>query len=183
LAPPVFTLLPLADALLSGQKSPVRGARIRQNSAIVMSRLSLPARSLRGRPASLRTFADAAGCLLRKRLIWRALSVMRPAIPGVEPIFLPALREPGSELGPLAQGKPRYGLGLLVSKRTVAAAASMLIRWSPGQHRLGVALVQAARLRLLTRVSEPLSSSKSSASFTSITPPSCSASTIVTVRR
>jgi hypothetical protein len=36
---------------------------------IVMSRLSLPARSLRGRPASLRTFADGAGGLLRKRLI------------------------------------------------------------------------------------------------------------------
>jgi hypothetical protein len=58
-----------------------------------MSRLSLPARSLRGRPASLRTFPDAAGYLLRKRLIWRVLLVIRPAISGVAPIFLPALRE------------------------------------------------------------------------------------------
>ena len=60
-----------------------------------MSRLSLPARSLRGRPASLRTVPDGTGCLLRKRLIWRALLVMRPAISAVEPIFLPALRERG----------------------------------------------------------------------------------------
>jgi hypothetical protein len=59
----------------------------------VMSRPSLPARSLRGRPASLRTVPDGARGLLRKRLIWRALLVIRPAISGVEPIFLPALRE------------------------------------------------------------------------------------------
>jgi hypothetical protein len=61
----------------------------------VMSRLSLPARSLRGRPASLRTVPDGAGGLLRKLLICRVLLVMRPAISGVEPIFLPALRERG----------------------------------------------------------------------------------------
>jgi hypothetical protein len=61
----------------------------------VMSRLSLPAGSLRGRPASLRTVPDCAGGPLRKQLIWRALLVMRSAISGVEPIFLPALREPG----------------------------------------------------------------------------------------
>jgi hypothetical protein len=61
----------------------------------VVSRLSLPARSLRGRPASLRTFPDGVGCLLRKRLIRRTLLEMRPAISGVEPIFLPALRERG----------------------------------------------------------------------------------------
>jgi hypothetical protein len=68
----------------------------------VMSRLSLPARSLRGRSASLRTVADGAGYLLRKWLIWRALLVMRPAISGVEPIFLPALRERRSGWGGLA---------------------------------------------------------------------------------
>jgi hypothetical protein len=39
----------------------------------VMSRLSLPARSLRGRPASLRTVPDGAEGLLRKWLIWSAL--------------------------------------------------------------------------------------------------------------
>jgi hypothetical protein len=61
----------------------------------IMSRFSLPARSLRGRPASLRTVPDGAGCLLRKWLFWRALLVMRPAILGGGPIFLPALRERG----------------------------------------------------------------------------------------
>jgi hypothetical protein len=40
----------------------------------------------------------------------------------------------------------------------------------------------AAR-RLLTRMSEPRSSSKSSASFSRITPPNCSVSTMVTARR
>jgi hypothetical protein len=109
--------------------------------------VSLPARSLRGRPASLRTVPDSAGCLLRKRLIWHGLLVMRPVISGVEPIFLPALREPGQSGS----------------------------RWRRGR--------QAARRRLLTRVSLPRSSSNSSASFSSITPPSCSASTIVTARR
>jgi hypothetical protein len=68
-----------------------------------MSRVSLPARSLRGRPASLRTFPDGARGLLRKRLILRALLAMRRAISGVEPIFLPALRERRSGWGPLAQ--------------------------------------------------------------------------------
>jgi hypothetical protein len=64
-----------------------------------MSRLSLPARSLRGRPASLRTVPDGAGGLLRKRLICHALLAKRPAISGVESIFLPALRElSGSEV-------------------------------------------------------------------------------------
>jgi hypothetical protein len=60
-----------------------------------MSRLSLPARSLRGRPASLRTVADGIGRPLRKLLILHALLVIRPALSGVEPIFLPALRERG----------------------------------------------------------------------------------------
>src|SRR5215470_3478881 len=68
---------------------------IMKTQRCVMSRLSLPARSLRGRPASLRTVPDGAGCLLRKQLIWQALLVIRPAISGVEPIFLPALRERG----------------------------------------------------------------------------------------
>ena len=63
--------------------------------------LFLPARSLRGRPASLRTVPDDTGGLFRKRLIWRALLVTRPAISGVEPIFLPALREKGQGGGPL----------------------------------------------------------------------------------
>jgi hypothetical protein len=64
--------------------------KIRQR---VMSRLSLPACSLRGQPASLRTVADRAQSLLRKRLVWRDMSVIRPTISGIEPIFLPALRE------------------------------------------------------------------------------------------
>jgi hypothetical protein len=62
-------------------------------------RLSLPARSLRGRPASLRTVPDGARDLLRKWLIWCALLVVRRAISGVEPIFLPALRERGHDHG------------------------------------------------------------------------------------
>jgi hypothetical protein len=66
-----------------------------ENSAMRHVRLSLPARSLRGRPASLRTVPDGAGYLLRKRLIWLDSRVIRPAIWGVEPIFLPALRERG----------------------------------------------------------------------------------------
>jgi hypothetical protein len=57
------------------------------------SRLFLPARSLRGRPGSLRTVLDGVGDQLRKRLIWRGLLVVRPATSGVGPIFLPALRE------------------------------------------------------------------------------------------
>jgi hypothetical protein len=73
-----------------------------------MSRLSLPARSLRGRPASLRTVPDSAACLLRKRLIWRALLVMRPAVSGAEPIFLPALRERRSGRAAGAPARPGY---------------------------------------------------------------------------
>jgi hypothetical protein len=53
----------------------------------VMSRLSLPARSLRGRLASLRTVPEGAEGRLCKRLIWRALLVIRTANSGVEPIF------------------------------------------------------------------------------------------------
>jgi hypothetical protein len=70
----------------------------------VMSRLSLPARSLRRRPASLRNVPDGAGCLVRKRLTWPVLLVMRPAISGIEPIFLPALRERGQ-----GGGRRRHG--------------------------------------------------------------------------
>jgi hypothetical protein len=68
-----------------------------------MSELSLPARSLRDGPASLRTVPDGAGCVLRKWLIWGAFLATRPAISSVEPIFLPALRERGPGWGPLAQ--------------------------------------------------------------------------------
>jgi hypothetical protein len=50
------------------------------------------------------------------------------------------------------------------------------------QRRLDATLVQAAR-RLRTRVFAPPSSSKSSASFSSMTPPKCSASTIGTAQR
>src|SRR3984893_13094445 len=54
---------------------------------------SLPARSLRGQQASLRTFSDGARCRLAKQLIARMLLAIRRSISGVEPIFLPALRE------------------------------------------------------------------------------------------
>jgi hypothetical protein len=69
----------------------------------VMFGLSLPARSLRGRSASLRSVPDNAGDLLRKPLIWHALLVVRSAILSVEPIFLPALRERGQGGGRWAQ--------------------------------------------------------------------------------
>src|SRR5271165_198084 len=65
--------------------------------------LSLPARSLRRRPASLRTFPDSAWSWLSKPLIWRALLAIGRAISGAQSIFLPALREEGSGRRPLAQ--------------------------------------------------------------------------------
>ena len=65
-----------------------------------MSRPSLPARSLRGRPASLRTVADGTGCQLRKPLIWRALLVMRPAISGCRAHFSPCSQGARSRWGP-----------------------------------------------------------------------------------
>src|SRR5262249_54551839 len=40
----------------------------------------LPAGSLRGRPASLRTLPERAGCRLAKPLIWRILLAIGPAI-------------------------------------------------------------------------------------------------------
>src|SRR5262249_30088057 len=53
---------------------------------------ALPVGSLRGRPASLRTFPEWAGYRLPKPLIWRMLSAIGPAF-AAEAIFLPALRE------------------------------------------------------------------------------------------
>ena len=86
---------------------------------VLMSRPSLPARSLRGRPASLRTVPDGAGVLLRKPLIWRVLLVIRPVISSVEKIFLPALRERGSGRGvcPL-QSAAAAGLGMPLPLRS-----------------------------------------------------------------
>jgi hypothetical protein len=89
-----------AVACVGGRLRADRVARETRKLDNVSCRLSLPARSLRGRPASLRTVPDGAGRLLRKRLIWRVLLMMRPPIEGVELIFLPALRERG-------QGGPR----------------------------------------------------------------------------
>src|SRR6266446_3386299 len=54
---------------------------------------SLPARSLSGREASLRTLPEGAEGRRSKRLIWLALPAIGPAISGVGSIFLPALRE------------------------------------------------------------------------------------------
>src|ERR1700730_19379214 len=58
---------------------------------------SLPARSLRGQQASLRTFSDGARCRLANQLIACMLLAIRRSISGAEPIFLPAFREGRSE--------------------------------------------------------------------------------------
>jgi hypothetical protein len=111
----------------------------------VMSRLSLPARSLRGRPASLRTVPDGAGGLFRKRLICRALLVMRRAISGVEPIFLPALRERGQlahrrDRGYRTNGfDPRHW-----SNRGYGTRRSHRQNWCDGCHRPANASPSAA---------------------------------------
>jgi protein SCO1 len=92
-----------------------------------MSRLSLPAPSLRGRPASLRTVADGAACLLCKQLIWHALLVIRPAISGVGRIFLPALRE----------GRAGEGLARLQAPRWLLAVAVLLLPAVLAAHEAG----------------------------------------------
>src|ERR1700757_502495 len=83
-----------------------------------MPGLFLPARSLRGRPASLSIFPDGAGCRLSKRLIWWALLAIRGAVSGARTLFLPALREGRSGPRPLAQQDPllagQHELALLV---------------------------------------------------------------------
>jgi hypothetical protein len=58
-----------------------------------MPGFSLPARSLRGRSASLRSFPDDGWTRVSKSLISRLLLAIGRAISGVESIFLPALRE------------------------------------------------------------------------------------------
>src|SRR5258708_9894595 len=55
---------------------------------------SLPACSLRGRPASLRTFPEGDGGRLRNLLIFR---ILFEVISGARSIFLPALTEGCSE--------------------------------------------------------------------------------------
>jgi hypothetical protein len=92
-----------------GAKTKISAVNRQKQREAAFPGLFLPARSLRGRPASLRTVPDGAGVLLRKRLIWRALLVMRSAISGVGPIFLPALRELG---GSVRSVGPSGGLGM-----------------------------------------------------------------------
>src|SRR6516162_4753397 len=70
-----------------------------QKRRCVMPRFSLPARSLRGRPASLRTFPEGVWSRLPKRLILLALLAIGRAILGTQSIFLPALREKRVRLG------------------------------------------------------------------------------------
>jgi hypothetical protein len=70
---------------------------------------------------------------------------------------------------PLEKAAPPGGLQL--HRRPSEAAASRRVAYA------------ARRWRLRTRVLESRSSSNNSASFSSMTPPSCSASTIVTARR
>jgi hypothetical protein len=120
-----------------------------RNSAIVVSTLSLPARSLRGRPASLRTVPDGAGCLLRKRLIWHGLLVIGPAISGVEPIFLPALREPGV----FSCGRVNAGSHLSASRTVIAFEQGEVVIPRP-------AVIQriAASARWLGRLPKPTDS-------------------------
>src|SRR6516225_1256371 len=69
-----------------------------QKRRCVMPRFS-PARSLRGRPASLRTFPEGVWSRLPKRLILLALLAIGRAILGTQSIFLPALREKRVRLG------------------------------------------------------------------------------------
>src|SRR5438046_7977534 len=82
-----------------------------------MPRLALPAPSLRGRPASLRTFPDGARWRLSKLLVWPALLAFGPVISSVRSIFVPALRE--------APASCRYG-GYRRSRSEEVAAARCL---------------------------------------------------------
>src|SRR3974390_2576397 len=79
------------------------------------SRTPVPARSLRGRSASLRTLPDGVGNLVPKRLISQVLSASRSAILVIESIFLPALRESGSIEAPGAPGE--YGVAARQHRR------------------------------------------------------------------
>src|SRR6266481_2629759 len=53
----------------------------------------VPVPSLSGRSASLRVLPERAAGWFLKHLIWRILLAIKRSISGVEPIFLPALRE------------------------------------------------------------------------------------------
>jgi hypothetical protein len=59
----------------------------------VVPGVSLPAPSLRGRSASLRTFPDDFRSRISKRLISRVFSTVKPVLSAVKSIFLPALKE------------------------------------------------------------------------------------------
>jgi hypothetical protein len=59
----------------------------------VVPGVSLPAPSLRGRSASLRTFPEDFRSRISKRLISQVFSTVKPVLSAVKSIFLPALRE------------------------------------------------------------------------------------------
>ncbi len=87
---------------------------------------SLPARSLSGRPASLRTLPEGAGCRLPKGLISRALLAIKAAISGVRWIFLPALRETAAGRGLRSEAHPSFTLYALGVTRLHAEGVLLL---------------------------------------------------------
>jgi hypothetical protein len=84
---------------------------------------SLPARSLSGRAASLKTLPEGAGSRRPERLISLAFLAISPAISGVGSIFLPALRE-------TARGRPQEAgaLASAFAPRTVRGGDPSRIR-------------------------------------------------------
>src|SRR5208282_125722 len=91
-----------------------------QTRRYFVPRISLPVRSLRSQPVSLRTFPERVGGRLPIPLILRALLVIRPVISGARSIFLPALREEGSRH---AAGLPSAGAELAAVDDAVVLVA------------------------------------------------------------
>jgi hypothetical protein len=87
---------------------------------------SLPARSLGGRPASLRTLPEGAGCRIPKGLISRALLASKAALSSVRWIFLPALRETAGGRG-LRAGEAHPSLRLYPLKVARLRADGVLL--------------------------------------------------------
>ena len=115
-----------------------------------MSNFFFPARSLRGRFASLRTFPDGAGCRLPKPLISCSLLMMRRAISLAETIFLPAVREPRHGL---LDHRARLRQGKLAADRRFSSADARALQpvapspWRPAPSSPWLPLKRNCRLR------------------------------------
>ena len=84
--------------------------------------------------------------LFRKRLIWYTLLVMRPAISGVEPIFLPALREHPKNWAVAVSGVSRLPFpprcGLLPIGQRMAGLPGLAPAVPCRNHGIGVVAVE-----------------------------------------